>query len=248
MGASVQGRKIVITGASRGLGRALAIVAASQGALPILLGRSLDALQEVSDTISSNGGSRADSFVCDLSSPRSIASAVNKIAMMHPDIDVLVNNGAQFTTGSLEDHTDEQIMAVVNSAVAGTMILTRELLPLLKARARADIHNVVSMSGLPYARFVGASLPFRAAKAAQDGFTQGLVEELQGSSIRITSIYPGIIEDVSPVTADWQRQRGIDEGLTNKEVVDAIIYALSAPANVSLRQIVIERTRSDFLL
>ncbi len=244
----MRGRKIVITGASRGLGRALAIVAASRGALPILLGRSLDALQEVSETISGYGGPRADCFVCDLSSPPSITCATSEISRRHPDIDVLVNNGAQFSAGNLDNHTDEQIMAVMNSAVTGTMILTRELLPLLKARARADIHNVVSMSGLPYARFVGASLPFRTAKAAQDGFTQGLVEELQGSSIRVTSIYPGIIEDVCPIAADWQRCRGIDEGLTNKEVVDAIIYALSAPANVSLRQIVIERTRSDFLL
>jgi NADP-dependent 3-hydroxy acid dehydrogenase YdfG len=75
-----------------------------------------------------------------------------------------------------------------------------------------------------------------------------LVEELQGSSVRITSIYPRIIEDVSPTTAEWHRQRGADEGLTSKDVVDTIIYALSAPANVSLRQIVIERTRSDFLV
>jgi NAD(P)-dependent dehydrogenase (short-subunit alcohol dehydrogenase family) len=180
----VQGKKIVITGAGRGLGRALAIVAASQGAIPILLGRSLAALQEVSDIISSNGWQQVYSFVCDLSDPQSIASAADEIVASHPDIDVLVNNGAQFTTGSLENHTDEQIMAVVNSAVTGTMILTRQLLPLLKARARADIHNVVSMSGLQYARFVGASLPFRTAKAAQDGFTQGLVEELRGSSVR----------------------------------------------------------------
>ncbi|MCS6762016.1 MAG: hypothetical protein MO846_08570 [Candidatus Devosia symbiotica] len=55
---------------------------------------------------------------------------------MHPDIDILVNNGAQFISGNLEDHIDEQIIGVVNSAVIGTMMLTRQLLPLLKARAR----------------------------------------------------------------------------------------------------------------
>lgn len=244
----MRGRKIVITGAGRGLGRALSIVAASRGAIPILLGRSSDMLREVVDVIVGNGGPHVDSFVCDLSSPPSIRAAANQIVALHPDIDILVNNGAQFTSGSLEDHTDEQIMAVVNSAVTGTMMLTRQLLPLLKARARADIHNVVSMSGLQYARLAGASLPFRAAKAAQDGFTQGLVEELAGTAVRITSIYPGIIEDVSPTTAEWNRPRGADEGLSNKDVVDTILYALSAPANVSLRQIVIERSRSDFLL
>lgn len=173
--------------------------------------------------------------------------ALPRIWWQHTDIDVLVNNGAQFTAGSLESHTDDQIAGVLNSAVTGTMILTKQLLPLLKSRPRADTHNVVSMSGLQYARFVGASLPLRAAKAAQDGFTQGLVEELKGSSVRITSIYPGVIEDISPTAADWHRERGAEDSLTNKDVVDAVIYALSAPANVALRQIVIERMRSDFL-
>ncbi|WP_248310138.1 SDR family oxidoreductase [Devosia sp. MC521] len=244
----MRGRKIVITGAGRGLGRALSIVAASQGAIPILLGRSSDMLREVAAVIVGNGGPQVDSFVCDLSQSQSIQAAANQIVTFHPDIDILVNNGAQFTSGRLEDHTDEQIAAVVNSTVTGTMTLTRQLLPLLKVRPHADIHNVVSMSGLQYARFVGASLPFRAAKAAQDGFTQGLVEELAGTSVRITSVYPGVIEDVSPTTAEWNRTRAAEEGLSNKDVVETILYALSAPANVSLRQIVIERSRSDFLL
>ncbi|SCO76292.1 uncharacterized protein FRV6_00504 [Fusarium oxysporum] len=244
----MEGRKIVISGAGRGLGRALAIVAASQGATPILLGRSQSALQEVSETIKSDSGATAYPIVCDLSDPNSVAQAAKEIAESHPDIDILVNNGAHFTEGSFDKQTDDQILSVVNSAVTGTMLLTRHLLPLLRQRPRADIHNVVSMSGLQYARLTGASLPFRAAKAAQDGFTQGLVEELKGTSVRVTSVYPGLIEDVSPTSAEWQKLRGFDEGITNKNVVDTIIYVLSAPPNVSLRSIVIERTLSDFLI
>ncbi|KAF4992646.1 hypothetical protein FGRMN_7047 [Fusarium graminum] len=244
----MQGKNIIITGAGRGLGRALAIVAAAKGATPILLGRSQEALSEVQDTIKNHSGVSATKIVCDLTDPTSIAQAADQIVASQPDIDILVNNGAQFTEGAFEDQTDNQIMSVVNSAITGTMILTRSLLPLLKQRPHADIHNVVSMSGLQYARLTGASLPFRAAKAAQDGFTQGLVEELNGTSVRVTSVYPGLFEDVSPTDAGWEKRRGPEEGITNKEVVDAIIYALSAPPNVSLRSIVIERTRSNFLV
>ncbi|KAF4338948.1 short-chain dehydrogenase reductase SDR family [Fusarium beomiforme] len=244
----MEGRKIVISGAGRGLGRALAIVAASKGATPIILGRSQKALDEVRDTIKSENGATAYAITCDLSDPASVVQATEEIAKSHPDIDILVNNGAHFTEGSFDKQTDDQIMSVVNSAVTGTMLLTRQLLPLLKQRPRADIHNVVSMSGLQYARLTGASLPFRAAKAAQDGFTQGLVEELKGTSVRVTSVYPGLIEDVSPTSSEWQKKRGSDEGITNKDVVDTILYALSAPPNVSLRSIVIERTHSDFLV
>ncbi|KAM0231401.1 hypothetical protein ACHAPO_008511 [Fusarium lateritium] len=244
----MKGKKIVITGAGRGLGRALAIVAADRGAIPLLLGRSEEALQQVSDIIKRRTGTLAPAFVCDLSDTTSVTNAANHIAYSHPNIDILVNNGAHFTEGAFEKQTAEQITSVVNSAVTGTMILTKELLPLLKKRAHTDIHNVVSMSGLQYARFTGASLPFRTAKAAQDGFTQGLIEELKGSCVRITSVYPGLIEDVSPTDEAWDNQRDVSEGITNKDVVDTILYALCAPPNVSLRSIVIERTRSDFLV
>ena len=240
-------KKIVITGAGRGLGRALAIVAADQGAIPLLLGRSPQALEQVRDIIQSRSGVSAPTIICDLSDTSSVINAAEKIASSHPDIDILVNNAAHFTDGAFQNQTYSQIVSVITSAVTGTMLLTKDLLPLLLQRPHADIHNVVSMSGLPYARLTGASLPFRAAKAAQDGFTQGLAEELRGSSVRITSVYPGLIEDVSPTDEGWDNHRGLKEGITNKDVVDTILYALGAPPNVSLRSIVIERTRSDFL-
>ncbi len=241
------GRKIAITGAGRGLGKALAIVAGDRGAIPILLGRSPEHLAAVRQTIGERGNLFPDAFLCDLTDFASIADAAERIARHHPDLDVLVHNASQWSSGTLDCQSDDSIAAVINSTVTGVIALTRHLLPLLRARPWADIHTVVSMSGLQYARFVGSSLPFRAAKAAQDGFTQGMVEEAKGSNIRITSIYPGLIEDVSPLDPGWATARGIGDGLSNRDVVDAILYALAAPPNVALRQIVIERTKTEFL-
>ena len=121
------------------------------------------------------------------------------------------------------------------------------MLPALLARPHADIHTVVSMSGLQYARLRGSSLPFRVAKAGQDGFVQGLVEELAGTRVRVTSVYPGFIEDMTPLDAAWTAPRGDDAMLSDKEVVDAILFALQLPPQVSVRSLVIERTRTDFL-
>jgi NADP-dependent 3-hydroxy acid dehydrogenase YdfG len=244
---SIEGRKIAITGAARGLGKALAIVAADRGAVPILLGRSLDHLQVVQDAIAARTGTKPSAYSCDLADFSSVASAAACIVQDHHDLDVLVHNGSQWTGGALDEQSDEKIASVVNSTVSGMLALTRHLLPLLKSRPRADIHTVVSMSGLQYARFVGSSLPFRAAKAAQDGFAQGLVEELKGTTIRATSVYPGLIEDLSPLDPEWDAVRTSDDPLTDKDVVDAILYALSAPPNVALRQIIIERTGTQFL-
>ncbi len=244
---TLKDRKIAITGAARGLGRALAIVAADRGAIPILLGRAPDRLAEVAQAIEARAGLKPDAVRCDLTDFASIAEAADTIVKNHRDLDILVHNGSQWTGGTLDAQSDERIAAVVDSTVSGMLALTRHLLPLLRARPTADIHTVVSMSGLQYARFIGSSLPFRAAKAAQDGFVQGLIEELEDSDIRVTSIYPGLIEDISPLDAEWDASGAPSDPLSNRDVVDAMLYALSAPPNVALRQIVIERRRSQFL-
>lgn len=244
---TIEGRKIAITGTARGLGKALAITAADRGALPILLGRSLEQLEIVREAIRGRTGSAPDAYHCDLADFASIAGAAGNLTAHHSDLDILVHNGSQWTGGPLDGQSDEMIAAVVNSTVSGMLALTRHLLPVLKARPRADIHTVVSMSGLQYARFLGSSLPFRVAKAAQDGFTQSLVEELRETGIRVTSVYPGLIEDLSPLDPEWHAERSVSDPLTDRDVVDAILYALGAPPNVALRQIVIERARTQFL-
>jgi short-subunit dehydrogenase len=243
----LKGRKIAITGAARGLGAALAIVAADQGMTPLLLGRNQARLGEVADAINERTGKRPDVISCDLADPASVAEAAGRIAVAHDDLDILVNSGSQWVGGGFEALTDGQIAAMVNSTVTGTMALTRRLLPVLRARPHADVHTVVSMSGLPYARMRGSSAAFVAAKAGQSGFVQALTEELIGTSVRVTSVYPGIIEDVLPIEDSWNVERGADDMLSDRNVVEAILYILSQPANVAIRSLVIERARTGFL-
>ena len=243
----LKGRKIVITGAGRGLGAALAIVAADRGMLPLLLGRSRGALEEVARAIEGRTGRSPDAFVCDLADVTSVREAAEQVATVHPDFDIVVNSGSQWVGGPLEKVTDEQLAAIVGSTVTGTIALTRRLLPLLRARPAADIHTVVSMSGLPYARLRGSSVPFVAAKAAQNGFVQALTEELVGTNVRVTSIHPGHIEDISPLDDEWQRPREASDQLSDRDVVEAILYILDQPRNVAIRSLVIERAETEFL-
>ena len=244
---NIAGRKIAITGAGRSLGAALAIVSADLGALPILLGRSSAALSEIAGGIEQRTGRRPPWLLCDLADAASVGEVADTMLHEHPDLDILVNSGATWIGGPLMGLTDDQIAAMVDSMLIGTMALTRRLLPALLARPHADIHTVVSMSGLQYARLRGSSLPFRVAKAGQDGFVQGLVEELAGTRVRVTSVYPGFIEDMTPLEPAWAGPRADDAMLSDKEVVDAILFALQLPPHVSVRSLVIERTRTDFL-
>lgn len=244
---TLAGKTIAITGAARGLGAALAIVAADRGMLPLLLGRRPARLTATAELIEARTGRRPDCIACDLADLASVASAAVKVARLAPELDVLVNSGSQWSGGGFEAQTDEKIAAVVNSTVSGTMALTRRLLPLLKARPAADILTVVSMSGLPYARMRGSSVPFVAAKAAQNGFVQALTEDLIGTRVRVTSVHPGIIEDVLPTDPKWDQERSEADMLSDRNVVEAILYVLDQPANVAIRSLVIERARTDFL-
>jgi short-subunit dehydrogenase len=244
---ALAGKTIAITGAARGLGAALAIVAADRGMRPLLLGRDPSRLAETADTIEVRAGIRPDCVICDLADLTSVADAAAKIGSLAPELDVLVNSGSQWTGGAFADQTDEHIGAVIGSTVSGTIALTRRLLPLLLSRPSADIHTVVSMSGLPYARMRGSSVPFVAAKAAQNGFVQALTEELIDTRVRVTSIHPGLIEDVLPTEPDWNHERKATDMLSDRNVVEAILYILDQPANVAIRSLVIERARTDFL-
>lgn len=243
----LEGKTIAITGAARGLGAALAIVAADRGMLPLLLGRNAAGIGAVADAIEQRTGKRPDAFVCDLADPLSLTGAASKIATVHPELDILVNSGSQWVGGAYTAMTDAQIAAVVDSTVTGTMALTRRLLPLLLKRPEADIHTVVSMSGLPYARMRGSSVPFVAAKHAQNGFVQALTEEMIGTSVRVTSVYPGHIEDTSPLEENWDHPRGVEDALSDKDVVESILFVLGQSRNVAIRSLVIERARSEFL-
>jgi NAD(P)-dependent dehydrogenase (short-subunit alcohol dehydrogenase family) len=244
---ALAGKTIAITGAARGLGGALAIVAADRGMVPVLLGRNPAGLAEIAGVIAERTGQHPDCVVCDLADLGSVQLAADQLGLIAPQLDILVNSGSQWTGGPLEDQSDDKLLSVINSTLTGTMALTRRLLPLLKARPMADIHTVVSMSGLPYARQRGSSAPFVAAKAGQNGFVQALTEELIGSSIRVTSVHPGHIEDVLPHESEWDHERGAADGLSDRNVVEAILYVLDQPANVAIRSLVIERARTEFL-
>lgn len=241
------GRKIAITGAARGLGAALAMLAADRGMRPVLLGRKPDALERVARAIGERTGRAADRIACDLADLDSVARAADALAREHADLDILVNSGSQWVGGSFEAVTDAQMLGVVNSTVTGTMALTRRVLPLLRARERADIHTVVSMSGLPYARQRGSAVPFVAAKAGQNGFVESLTEELIGTRVRVTSIHPGHIEDVLPGEPGWEAERGPGDMLSDRNVAEAILFILGQPANVAIRSMVIERAETEFL-
>lgn len=236
---NLSNRKFAITGASRGLGAALAIEMARSGARLVLLARSSAALQHVASAILEETGQQVVTMGCDLASSASATEAGAQLAAEHKDLDGLIHNGAMWLSGPMEEVTDIDIQACIASAAIGALILTRHLLPQLRAREHADIHTVVSTNGLPNRPLDGASVPFAAAKSAQAGFVHGLAQELEHTNVRVTSVFPGDFDDKSPLDPDWDALTP-DHTLCSREVVKAILFILNQPRKVAISSLVIQ--------
>lgn len=234
------GAQVLITGAGRGLGAALAFELAQQGCLPILAGRNLDALRTIASEIGAIHGLDVPIVQIDLADPKSVSSAMEILRADGRPIDVLVNNGAMWLEASDEDHSDEEVASVINAAVTGTFLLTQGVLPILRRSARPDIVTIGSISGLPNAPLQSASIPFYAAKRAQAALAEGLSQVLTGTPVRSIVVHPPYLDDLTYGTPEWEaaseRQKG--EKATIRDVVDAVIFALTRPRHVALSIIV----------
>jgi NAD(P)-dependent dehydrogenase (short-subunit alcohol dehydrogenase family) len=146
-------------------------------------------------------------------------------------IDVLINNGAPWLPGSIEDLADADIAATIAAAVTGTVLITKGLLPGLRRSSAADIVTIVSTAGLPGQNLGSASAAFHAAKHGQSGFSQRLHGELKKYGIRVSAVYPPDFDDTDPLDAGWHEVRDPAAGakLTNREVVAAVMFAITAP-------------------
>ena len=238
----LSGRRIVITGAARGLGRALAIVAADLGAELVLLGRDASRLALVAASIQARTGREATSAHCDLADADSIREACRRTLALAPVVDVLINNAAPWLPGRLEDLTEATIVDTIAGGVTGTILLTKELLPALRRSAAADIVTVVSTAALPGQNSGEASAVFHAAKHAQSGFSDKLRGELKGQGIRVAAIYPPDFDDTDPLGPEWNevREPAAHGRLTSREVVEAVLFAITAPRVCSYPVIVLD--------
>lgn len=229
---NLSGRRIVITGAGRGLGRALAITTADHGADVVLLGRSLEALQAVADAIRLRTGRDASIVPCDLARPESVEEACRIVFAENPVVDVLVNNGAPWLPGSIDELAETDIVNTVAATVSGTILVTKGLLPGLRQSRAADIVTIVSTAGWAgWDNGGSTSAAFHAAKHGQSGFSDRLRHELKEEGIRVAAIYPPDFEDVDVLGADRTNapELAAKGKLTNREVVATVLFAITAP-------------------
>ena len=242
------GKTVVITGAARGLGAAFAVVLADQGTNVIMTARNTEGLTTLAEAIRMRTGTRPETLVFDLADPGQTTLTAKKLRDEKPKIDILINNAAQWLPGRMDEHDAYAIVGTISSAVTGTLLFTRGLLKPLEASGAGDILNIISVSGLPNVPLSGASVAFIAAKHGQAGLTDGLRQELRGRPVRVSALYPPLIDDVSPLDEEaWNAKRPPDAHVSNRDIVETALFALSRPRHLTLASITIDSDEGGLL-
>ncbi len=187
--------KAVVTGASRGIGRGIATVLASEGCAVGLLARaaSADRLAAVRGEIESAGGT---AFVqtCDLRDASETAAALDALVDSLGGVDVLVNNAGLVIRKDAMSLSLDEWHAMVETNVNGVFHATRAVLPRLVAQRSGHIVNVSSISG--YHPLPGGS-GYAATKYAVTGFSESLFHEVREHGIKVTTVFPGSVDSDS---------------------------------------------------
>jgi NAD(P)-dependent dehydrogenase (short-subunit alcohol dehydrogenase family) len=183
------GKVAVVTGASRGIGRAIATQFADAGARVALLARSADALAVASADIARRGGS-AIAVRCDVSQSAEVAAAAAEVRAALGAVDIVVNNAGSVLRKPALDIDDAEWRRVLAVNLDGTFFVTRAFGPDLVARG-GRIINVASIAGRQGTPLLTA---YCAAKHAVVGFTRALAEELRGAKVAVNAICPGSVD------------------------------------------------------
>ena len=224
----------VVTGASSGIGAATARALAGAGFRVFVGARRQDRLHEVADPIG------ATALPLDVTNAASVAAFV---AGLPPQVHLLVNNaGGAHGLDHIENAREEDWRWMWEVNVLGVMMVTRALLPALRASGDGHIVNVGSIAGFEtYAGGAG----YTGAKHAARALTRTLRLELLGEPVRVTDIAPGLVEtefSLVRFAGDAERAAAVYRGLTPltaEDIADCIVWAATRPSHVNIDEIVV---------
>jgi NADP-dependent 3-hydroxy acid dehydrogenase YdfG len=241
-------RRVLVTGASSGIGAATARRLAADGWYVIAAARRMDRLTALADgAAGADGAGRIEAAHLDVTSDESVAALAAHLADTG-GLDALVNNaGGAFGADRVEDASVERWQRMYEINVTGSLRVTTAMLPLLRASAArtggSDIAFVTSTAA--YGTYEGGS-GYTAAKHAERMLATTLKWELAGEPLRVVQIAPGLVKTdefaLVRYDGDAARAAALYEGLQNidaDDVADAIAWMISRPAHVSIDELVI---------
>ncbi len=197
---SFEGKTVLITGGSRGLGLVLAREFAREGAQLVLCARDLTTLSRACDELADKGA-QVLAVAADVTGRDDIDALLAAVDDRFGHVDVLVNNAGCIEVGPLDAMTEEDFERAMATHFWGPLRLMRAVIPRMRERGEGRIVNVVSVGGIvPMPHLV----PYSASKFALGGLSEAMHAELVRDGVRITTVYPGLMRTGSTRNADFK--------------------------------------------
>ncbi|HZZ78484.1 MAG TPA: SDR family oxidoreductase [Gemmataceae bacterium] len=229
---SITGSRILITGASQGIGKALAETAAARGAKVLVCARKIELLEEVAQQIRAKGGTIVVAQA-DVTIPEDRKRLVEAAEKAFGGLDILINNAGIGATGHFADAGPERLRQIMEVNFFGTTETTRAFLPMLKKGNKPAIVNISSIAAK---RGIPARSDYSASKFAVQGFSEAIRAELAKDGVDVIVVCPGLtqtnfshnmIEQKALVQLDHMR------GMTPEEVAAHTMRAIEKGYNES---------------
>lgn len=239
----LMGRTILVTGASSGIGAAMARLFAREGARLVLCARRLDRLERMAEEIRAAHDADILVHALDVRDRKAVEGLLQRLPEAWREIDVLVNNaGLSRGLEPFPKNDPEDWDEMIATNVSGLLHMTRQVLPGMVARRRGDIVNIGSTSS--HEVYPNGAV-YCATKHAVDAISRGLRMDLADTPVRVIQISPGMTETEFSLVrfkGDKARADKVYEGmqpLNGQDVAEAALFALTRPPHVQVGEIVL---------
>jgi len=235
MARSLQGQIAVVTGASSGIGLATAQALAARGAQLVLGARSQSKLDEAVAAL----GEAATAVRTDVTVTADVEALIGTAIERHGRIDILIANAGVYTGGDFADADLAGLLGLIDTNVGGVV---RTVHAALKHMIPAGSGDIVITSSVSGHQVIDWEPVYSASKHAVHALTHALRRQLTGTGVRIGSVAPGIVlNDLWKVTDATAVADGVaaGTGLRSEDVADAVLYMLTRPSHVNIRDLVI---------
>jgi NADP-dependent 3-hydroxy acid dehydrogenase YdfG len=245
---NIENKVIIITGASSGIGAAIARCLAKKGATVALAARREDKLKAVCDEITAAGG-KAAYFVADISVQKQVKDMVAKVVEKFERVDVIVNNAGLMAMAPMSAGRTDEWDRMIDINIKGVLYGVAAVWPVFEKQKSGHFINISSVAGRRVSAGIGTV--YSATKFAVAAISEGVRIESAGK-FRSTVIYPGFIEtELMYGSSDEESRKGIiaayeQFAISADRIGDAVAYAVSQPADASVNEITVRATAQEF--
>ena len=228
---SLKGKVAFVTGAGRGIGRAIAIALANEGVNVGLFARTEGALKEVATEIESIGVKVAYAAV-DVSSLEQVQQGIGTLTNELGPADILINNAGIGKFATLLEMDPEEWKKIIDVNIMGTYYVTRTVLPQLIEKNAGDIINISSTNGLNGA---ATSSAYSASKFGVIGLTESLAQEVRRNNIRVTALTPSTVATELAVKTDLIPDGKEEKYIQPEDIAEFIVAQLKLNPRVYVK-------------